>query len=84
VIGTVAGVALGAAVGRDLSYRDGGYEQMGYADQRVCTTVADTAYREEVVAYRVYYRYHGHDFVREMAYDPGPQLKVHVNVEPDE
>jgi uncharacterized protein YcfJ len=84
VIGTVAGAALGAAVGRDISYRDDGYERVSYGSERVCETVADRGYREEVVAYRVYYRYHGHDFVREMDYDPGPQLKVHVNVEPDD
>lgn len=84
MVGTVAGVALGASVGNDIARRDGGYERVGYADERVCETRADRAYRQEVVAYRVYYRYHGHDFVREMDYDPGPRLKVHVNVEPDD
>jgi uncharacterized protein YcfJ len=83
MVGTVAGVALGASVGRDLGARDG-YERVAYSDERVCETVADRGYRPEVVAYRVYYRYHGHDFVREMDYDPGPRLKVHVNVEPDD
>jgi uncharacterized protein YcfJ len=84
IVGTVAGVALGASVGRDISARDGGRERIAYNDERVCETVADRAYRQEVVAYRVYYRYHGRDFVREMDYDPGPRLKVHVNVEPDD
>jgi uncharacterized protein YcfJ len=82
MVGTVAGVALGASVGRDIGARGG--ERLGYADERVCETVADRAYRQEVVAYRVFYRYHGRDFVREMDYDPGPRLKVHVNVEPDD
>lgn len=85
VVGTVAGVALGSSIGRDVSMRDGGYERVGYTDQRVCETVSDRVYRQqEVVAYRVYYRYHGHDFVREMDYDPGPRVKVRVNVEPDD
>ncbi len=84
MVGTVAGAALGASVGRDISYRNSGGERDAYTNERVCETVADRAYREEVVAYRVYYRYHGHDFVREMDYDPGPRLKVHVNVEPDD
>jgi uncharacterized protein YcfJ len=84
VVGTVAGAALGASVGNDVGNRNDGYERTAYADEQVCETVSDRAYREEVVAYRVYYRYHGHDFVREMDYDPGPRLKVHVNVEPDD
>lgn len=84
VVGTVAGVALGASVGNDIGARNGGYERVAYSDERVCETVDDRAYRQEVVAYRVFYRYHGHDFVREMDYDPGPRLKVHVNVEPDD
>jgi uncharacterized protein YcfJ len=84
MVGAVAGAALGASVGRDIRNRDSGDERTTYADERVCETVADTAYREEVVAYRVYYRYHGHAFVREMDYDPGPRLKVYVNVEPDD
>jgi hypothetical protein len=54
------------------------------AERRFCATVADAAYREEVIAYRVYYRYHGHDLVSEMDYDPGPLLKVHANFETDD
>jgi uncharacterized protein YcfJ len=84
MVGTVAGVALGASVGHDIGTRNSGGERTTYSDERVCETVADRAYRQEVVAYRVFYRYHGRDFVREMDYDPGPRLKVHVNVEPDD
>jgi uncharacterized protein YcfJ len=82
-VGTVAGAALGASVGRDISYRNsGGYQPVAYTDEQVCRTVADRAYREEVVGYRVRYRYHGHDYVTEMPYDPGPRLPVHIDVEP--
>lgn len=84
MVGAVAGGALGASVGRDISMRSGGRERISYSDERVCETVMDRAYRQEVVAYRVFYRYHGRDFVREMDYDPGSRLKVHVNVEPDD
>lgn len=84
-VGTVAGVALGASVGRDINYRNGGdYERVGYRDEQVCQTVADRGYREEVVAYRVFYRYNGRDFVTRMPYDPGSRLRVNVNVQPDE
>jgi len=84
-VGTVAGVALGASIGRDISYRNSGdAEPVGYRDERVCQTVPDREYREEVVAYRVFYRYNGRDFVTRMPYDPGSRLRVNVNVQPDE
>jgi uncharacterized protein YcfJ len=84
-VGTLAGAALGASVGRDIRDRDGGnYERVGYANERVCETVNDTEYREEVVAYRVFYRYNGRDFVTRTSYDPGPRLRVRVNVDPDD
>lgn len=84
-VGTVAGAALGASVGRDISVRNGGAsERVDYANERVCETVNDREYREEVVAYRVFYRYNGRDFVTRMPYDPGPRLRVRVNVDPDE
>jgi len=78
----VAPIYAIAAYDRGLQ-REDGYRRV-YADRRFCATVADGAYREEVVAYRVYYRYHGHDLVREMAYDPGSLLKVHANIETDD
>jgi uncharacterized protein YcfJ len=84
-VGTVAGAALGASVGRDVRDRNGdGYERVGYTNERVCETVNDREYREEVVAYRVFYRYNGRDFVTRTSYDPGPRLRVRVNVDPDD
>lgn len=82
-VGAVAGAALGASIGRDVSYRNsGGYQPVAYTEQQVCRTVADTAYRDEVVAYRVRYRYHGRDYVTEMPDDPGDRIPVRVDVEP--
>ncbi|MDB6062664.1 MAG: putative outer rane lipoprotein [Verrucomicrobiaceae bacterium] len=84
-VGTVAGAALGASVGRDVRDRDGGdYERTDYSNERVCQTVNDREYHEEVVAYRVFYRYNGRDFVTRKSYDPGSRLRVRVNVDPDE
>lgn len=84
-VGTVAGAALGASVGRDIGRRNAAPgDTVEYADQRVCQTVRDREYREEVVAYRVFYQYNGRDFVTRMPYDPGRRIRVHVNVEPDE
>ena len=82
-VGAVVGAALGASVGRDISYRSGGgYRPASYADEEVCRTVDDRAYREEVVAYRVSYKYHGRHYTTELPYDPGERLPVNVNVEP--
>ncbi|HEY3698264.1 MAG TPA: glycine zipper 2TM domain-containing protein [Spongiibacteraceae bacterium] len=84
-VGTIAGAALGGSVGRDISYRNrGDYERVTYTDQHVCQTVSDTETREEVVAYRVFYRYNGRDFVTRMPENPGPRLRVRVNIEPDD
>jgi uncharacterized protein YcfJ len=84
-VGTVAGAVLGASVGRDIRDQNGGgYERTGYSNERVCETVNDREYREEVVAYRVFYRYNGRDFVTRSSYDPGPRLRVRVNVDPDD
>lgn len=84
-VGAIAGAALGASVGRDIRDRNAAnYESVDYTDERVCQTVTDREYREEVVAYRVFYRYNGRDFVTRMPYDPGARLRVRVNVDPDE
>jgi len=78
-VGAVVGAALGASVGNDIGQRN---RQYGYRDEQVCRMVEEQAWRDEVVAYRVSYRYHGRDYVTEMPYDPGPRLPVSVDVEP--
>jgi uncharacterized protein YcfJ len=82
-VGAVVGAALGASIGRDISYRNaGGYRPTAYADEQICRMVDDRAYREEVIAYRVSYKYHGRHYTTELPYDPGERLPVNVNVEP--
>lgn len=78
-VGAVAGAALGAAVGNDIGQRN---RHRGYRDEQVCRVVEERAWRDEVVAYRVSYRYHGRDYVTEMPYDPGSRLPVDVDVKP--
>jgi uncharacterized protein YcfJ len=81
-VGTVVGAALGGSIGRDIGNRNGGYQQTAYRDEEMCRTVERSSYRDEVVAYRVNYRYHGRDYTTEMPYDPGARIPVHVDVEP--
>ena len=48
-----------------------------------CRAAANRAERaEEVVAYRVHYRYHGHDYITEMPYDPGSRLPADFDAQP--
>ena len=46
-----------------------------------CKTVYDG--RDEVTGYNVAYRYQGRDYTTRMAYDPGPTMRVQVNLAPD-
>ena len=45
-----------------------------------CRLMKRTHYRDEIVAYRVRYRYAGEDYERQLSYDPGEQLRVRVEV----
>lgn len=78
---TVGGVLLGAAVGHDLSR--GGHH--GYRDHRprvVERCEYRDNYREELVGYRVSYRYHGERYTTRTDYHPGDRIKVHAEVRP--
>lgn len=77
---TAAGAVVGGALGHDLERRG----ESGWHEQRRCR-VTD-AYREEerLAGYRVRYRYHGRTYTTEMDHDPGPFLRVRVDVRPAE
>lgn len=81
---TVAGAALGASVGRDYAQQRAAFGSgvaYGGAERR-CRMVQ--TYAEQTVAdgYRVLYSYGGRQFETRLAYDPGPQLRVRVDVVP--
>lgn len=82
-VGTVVGAALGGSIGRDIGNRNNnGYQQAAYRDEEMCRIVERSSYRDEIVAYRVSYRYHGRDYTTEMPYDPGARIPVRIDVEP--
>jgi uncharacterized protein YcfJ len=47
-----------------------------------CRTVRSWESREQVVGYRVWYRYQGQTLVKQLDYDPGERLRVVVELEP--
>ena len=77
---TVAGSLLGASIGRDLrSDHQPGYS---YRTETHCETVDRYETREEIVGYRVKYRYKGRVYHTRMDHDPGDTLRVGVSVKP--
>jgi uncharacterized protein YcfJ len=79
---TIVGTLVGAGIGHSIvRQRDDGYEeQISY--RRVCHTVEATRYERRVDGYDVTYRYHGATYHARMPHDPGPRLRVHVDVTP--
>jgi len=73
---TVAGTLLGASIGTD--HREA---KRALAHGR-CHTIERTVTREELVGYRVKYRYNGRIYRTRLDYDPGNQMKVVVNLTP--
>lgn len=79
---TVAGTLLGASIGRDLAYDDYG---RGYVSRdRRCELVDRYEVEEQLVGYRVEYRYKGQTFVTHTDEHPGRRIAVRVDVEPVE
>ena len=69
---TGVGVVAGAAVGNSIEQRD------QYAAQPVTQCGTQTSYENRTVAYNVQYEYAGQTYTTQMAYDPGPTVKLQV------
>ncbi|MCW8947514.1 MAG: glycine zipper 2TM domain-containing protein, partial [Sedimenticola sp.] len=78
---TVAGVLLGASVGNDLGKRPG---RSYVTSERRCESVDNFREHEELVGYRVKYRYNGQVFHTRTSQDPGKFINVRVSVAPTE
>ncbi len=77
---TVAGTLLGASVGRDISRDHGG---RGYVThERRCETVDHYVTEEQLVGYRVKYRYKGDIYRTRTDEHPGKRIPVEVSVKP--
>ena len=77
---TVAGTLLGASIGQRLG--SASYRPPTTADVRRCATVNRYEQRQQLVGYRVDYRYEGQTFSTRTPKHPGRFIRVRVNVDP--
>jgi uncharacterized protein YcfJ len=94
---TVAGAIIGSAIGHDNSQRNGRYvdgsrydsrdngryEGRPYSVER-CDVRYEDSWEERIEGYRVTYEYQGRHGTMTLPYDPGPRVRVRVDVRPDE
>ena len=78
---TVAGSLLGASIGHDLSARPG---RPRISRKERCEIVEHYDEEEQIVGYRVKYRYKGKTFFTRTREHPGRRIRVRVNVDPVE
>jgi uncharacterized protein YcfJ len=82
---TVAGSLVGAAIGSNSAMKRAGYSS-GYVERtqpvRRCETRYTTRQEQRIDGYDVLYSYHGQKYQTRMPYDPGPRLRVRVDVRP--
>jgi uncharacterized protein YcfJ len=90
---TVAGAVIGSAIGHDNSQRRGRYADGSRYDDRDegrpysverCDTRYEDSWEERIEGYRVTYEYQGRHGTMTLPYDPGPRVRVRVDVRPDE
>lgn len=89
--GTAAGAVVGGLIGNSIERDSDSGHRTASRDVVVdsvpvareverCNTIADA--REMIVGYDVRYEYQGHELRTRLAYDPGPQIPVNVEVRP--
>lgn len=77
---TVAGAILGGSIGNDLGKRD--YSRSYVTTERRCETVNNYREKQELVGYRVKYRYNGKSFWTRTDRHPGDYLTLNVSLAP--
>jgi uncharacterized protein YcfJ len=77
---TVAGALVGASIGHRLGAAP--YRSPAIANVRRCATVNRFEQRQQLVGYRVDYRYEGQTFTTRTRGHPGRFIRVRVNVDP--
>ena len=77
-----AGALAGAAIGQRLSQPAYAPPVTQWRDVQRCTTVNQLEQRQQVVGYRVDYRYEGQTFTTQTRHHPGRYIRVRVDVDP--
>lgn len=72
----IAGTLLGATIGHDL-----GHTQVAPVTRTHCESSNDYDEREEIIGYRVKYRYFGRVYETQTDRHPGPRVRVSVSLE---
>lgn len=84
-IGTAVGAILGASIGSEIGAKGKKNHQGStnrYRKQHRCEVSYRVDYEEEILAYRVWFRYKGEEYKTRMDHKPGKKIKVRVSVEP--
>ncbi len=81
-VATVAGAILGGSIGNDLGKRS--YSRSYVTTERRCETVDHYREKQELVGYRVKYRYNGKTFWTRTSSHPGDYLTLEVSLVPSE
>lgn len=81
-VGTVVGAVLGGSIGRDLGGRAARDTVVYHDTVEHCRMVESYHQEEKLVGYDVRYRYNGRDYSIRLPRDPGPSLRVKVDIEP--
>lgn len=79
-VATVVGALLGASVGHRVGHHNGGRSYVTH--ERRCELVDHYDTEEELVGYRVKYRYKGRIFETRTSEHPGRRIRVRVDVDP--
>jgi uncharacterized protein YcfJ len=82
-VGTVVGAVLGGSIGADIARNRRAPEgATHYRNEQVCHTEREVREEERADGFRVTYAYAGQTHTTKMNRDPGPTLRVRVNVTP--
>ncbi|HTE39271.1 MAG TPA: hypothetical protein VK629_00490, partial [Steroidobacteraceae bacterium] len=80
--GSLIGAAIGSGIGINKAERRGDYRDPAYQTVQRCEVNHREQWEEQVDGYRVTYMFNGQRYTTQMPYDPGPRLRVDVNVRP--
>ena len=84
VIGaSIIGATIGNSIGESRAERRGEYDPVGYEPVQKCSVNYHDEWQDQVDGYRVTYVYNGREYTTRMPYDPGPRIRVNVDVSPD-